>query len=111
MERLFRHFQDEGAPFEILAVTIDAKEGEKDSLRNPGGDLAGFARTHDLTVTILPDPSGKIQPTYQTTGVPESFLIGKDGIIYRRVAGAADWDAEGYRELIERLLRSEDLNE
>lgn len=108
MERLFRHFKAQNAPFEILAVSIDAKKGERDAFGNQGGDLAAFAEEYGLTFTILHDPSGRIQQKYQTTGVPESFLIGRDGIIYRRVAGAANWDAEGYREVIERLLAAED---
>ena len=111
MERLFRHFKEEGASFEILAVSIDADQGEKDALGNEGGDLAAFGREFGLTFTILHNPSGDIQRKYQTTGVPESFLIGRDGMIYRRVAGAADWDAEGYRDLIARLLVSEDMGE
>ena len=65
---------------------------------------AAFAREHDLTFTILHDPTGRIQRTYQTTGVPESFLIGMDGVIYRRNAGSTNWDAEGYRDLVHRLL-------
>ena len=108
MERLFRHFKEENAPFEILAVSIDAKKGDTDALGNEGGDLAAFAEEYGLTFTILHDPSGKIQQKYQTTGVPESFLIGRDGIIYRRVAGAARWDADGSREFIERLLAAEE---
>ena len=111
MERLFQHFQQKGAAFEILAVSIDAQKGESDALGNEGGDLAAFAQAHNLTFTILHDPSGRIQQTYQTTGVPESFLIGRDGVIYRRLAGAATWDSEGYRELIERLLASGPENE
>jgi hypothetical protein len=41
---------------------------------------------------------------YRTTGVPESFLIGTDGILYKRVAGPTEWDAPEYKELIQRLL-------
>jgi len=104
MERLYRHFKERGAPFEILAVSIDADEGEKDPFGNEGGSLSAFASEHDLTFTILHDPTGRIQRTYQTTGVPESFLIGMDGVIYRRIAGSTNWDAEGYRDLVHRLL-------
>lgn len=111
MERLYRYFKVKDSPFVVLAVSIDAERGEKDVRGNEGGNLAAFAQEHDLTFTILHDPSGGIQRIYQTTGVPESFLIGRDGIIYRRVAGATDWDDGGYRELVDRLLVSEDKSE
>ena len=46
-----------------------------------------------LTFPILHDPSGDIGRIYQTTGVPETFLIGKDGIIYKKVTGGTHWDS------------------
>ena len=41
---------------------------------------------------------------YQTTGVPESFLLDRDGVIVKRIIGAHDWSSKVTRELIERLL-------
>jgi len=45
-----------------------------------------------------------MQRTYQTTGVPEAFLIRADGIIYKKVAGATNWDSEANLELVRRLV-------
>ena len=50
------------------------------------------------------DPSGEIQRIYRAAAVPESFLIGPDGIIYKKVAGATDWDSEANVELVRRLI-------
>lgn len=102
MERLYKEF--EGEDFEILAVSVDAPFGQRDSRGNPGGDLWAFAASLGLTFPILHDPGAEIEDTYQTTGVPESFLIGKDGVIYKKVAGPTEWDAEEHVELIRRLL-------
>lgn len=105
MERLYQEVDDED--FHILAVSVDATPGETDQQGNPGASkskLAEFAREYDLTFTILHNPSGDIQRIYQTTGVPESFLVDRDGVIVKRVAGATMWDHENYRELIQRLL-------
>ena len=102
MQRLWEGVGDEG--FEILAVSIDAAFGESDSAGRAGGDLWAFADSLGLTFRILHDPSGGIQQTYQTTGVPESFLVGRDGIIYKKVIGAMEWDHGENRDLIERLL-------
>ena len=46
--------------------------------------------------------------TYQTTGVPESFLLDKNGIVVKRVIGWHDWSAPANRGLIERLLDQPD---
>ena len=41
---------------------------------------------------------------YQTTGVPETFVIARDGVIRKKVIGASDWNSEGNRSLIAQLL-------
>ena len=105
MQRLYESLKDED--FEILAVSIDAPLGETDAFGREGGDLRNFTDEHGLTFQILHDPAGSIQRLYQTTGVPESFVIGKDGVIYKKVAGPTEWDASQNEELIRRLLASE----
>ncbi len=102
MEVLYKDLKD--TDFEILAVSIDARAGEQDEWGRPGGDLRAFADELGLTFPILHDPTGKIQQTYQTTGVPETFLVGRDGMIYKKVAGGTDWAAPVNQELVRRLL-------
>ena len=102
MQRLYEEF--EGEDFEVVAVSVDARSGERDAAGRPGGDLAAFADEFGLTFPILHDPEGDIQRIYQTTGVPETFLIGKDGIIYKKVAGGTHWDADVNKGLVRRLL-------
>lgn len=105
MQRLYDSFsQDE---FEIAAISIDAAFGEVDRAGNPGGDPLAFAIALDLTFPILLNPSGDIQRTYRTTGVPESFLIGTDGIIYKKVAGSTAWDSEANVGLVRRLVEKD----
>jgi hypothetical protein len=36
--------------------------------------------------------------------VPETFLVGRDGLIYKKVAGGTEWDAPVNQELVRRLL-------
>jgi cytochrome c biogenesis protein CcmG, thiol:disulfide interchange protein DsbE len=107
MERLYQHFQAQGEDFTILAVSVDAPLGTSDLGGNVGGDLQAFVDEFDLTFPILHDPSGKIQQIYYTTGVPESVIIGRDGIIYYKLAGATDWDSDGHRNTVARLLERE----
>jgi cytochrome c biogenesis protein CcmG/thiol:disulfide interchange protein DsbE len=101
MERLYRELADED--FEILAVSVD----DRLSGGVPADALRAFAEEFALTFPILhsaPDDPDNIQRIYQTTGVPESFLIGPDGVIYRRISGATTWDSPQYRDQILRLL-------
>lgn len=102
MQRLREAIPDDD--FAILAVSVDAPLGERDAFGREGGNLEVFARTMGLTFRILHDPSGKIQETYQTTGVPESFVVDRDGLIKKKVAGPTEWDAPANLELIRRLL-------
>ena len=48
--------------------------------------------------------SSRIQQIYQTTGVPESFLLDRQGVIVKRIIGAHDWNSPANRALVERLL-------
>ena len=104
MQRLYDAF--EGEKFEILAVSVDAPIGQRDASGYEGGDLAAFAKEYDLTFPILHDPSGSIRRTYQTTGVPETFVVAKGGQIWKKIAGPTEWDLPVNQELIRRLLDS-----
>ena len=93
MERMYQALAPRG--FKIAAVSID--EGNPDEVRAFGKELG-------ISFDILQDRSTAVQQTYQTTGVPESFLLNRDGVIVKRVIGAHDWGSEVNRKLIERLL-------
>ncbi len=101
MQRLYQDLA--GKDFEILAVSVDFSIAGA----VPENALRAFAGDMGLTFPILysaPEGEDNIQRAYRTTGVPESFLIGKDGVIYRRISGATSWDSPQYREQILRLL-------
>jgi len=104
MQRLYDELADEN--FEILAVSVDAAQGEVDASGYAGGDLKAFAHEYGLSFPILHDPSGRIRQQYRTTGVPESFVIAKGGTIYKKMAGPTEWDLPVNQELIRRLLDS-----
>ena len=102
LQRLYQEIDDE--EFEILAISVDAPFGEVDPFGREGGDLRTYADSLGLSFTILHDPSGKVQQTFQTTGVPESFVVDREGVIYKKIAGATAWDAPPNVQLIQRLL-------
>ncbi len=102
MQRLYDRFSPED--FEIAAISVDALPDRTDEQGNPGGDPFAFARDLGLTFPILLDPAGEIQRIYRTSAVPESFLIGRDGVIYKKVAGSTDWESPANVELVRRLV-------
>ncbi|HET9039348.1 MAG TPA: TlpA disulfide reductase family protein [Gemmatimonadales bacterium] len=93
MERVYTQLAPRG--FAIAAVSID--EG-------PPDDVRAFGQELKLTFDLLQDRSGRIQRSYQTTGVPESFLLDRRGVIVKRIIGAHDWNSPANRALVERLL-------
>ncbi len=93
MERVYQALAPHG--FRIAAISIDV--GPPETVRAFGQDLG-------LSFDLLQDRSTRVQDVYQTTGVPESFLLNREGIIVKRVIGAHEWDSPVNRALIERLL-------
>ena len=102
MQRLYEQLGPEG--LRIVGVSIDAAPGSADAAGRPGGNIRAFAEEYGLTFDIWHDPSGEIQRIYQTTGVPESFVIDRNGIIVRKVIGSTEWDSTATVELFRRLL-------
>ncbi|MCJ7629155.1 MAG: redoxin domain-containing protein [Longimicrobiales bacterium] len=102
MQRLYEEIRDE--EFQVLAVSIDRAPSDYDPKNPLDGKLRAFADSLGLTFTILHDPSGEITTTYQTTGVPESFVLDRDGIIFKKITGPMAWDAPQNVQFIERLL-------
>lgn len=80
----------------VVAVSVDAGGTEQ--------QIRAFTDSLGLTFEILHDSTGAIQRLYRTTGVPETVVIGRDGVIRKRVRGAVHWDSPANRALVEQLL-------
>ncbi len=93
MEKLNEHLA--GTDLRIVAVSVD-KDGPDVVMK--------FVNSLGLRFDILQDQSGDIQRTLQTTGVPESFIIDRNGLIIKKVIGAEQWDAPVNEALIRTLL-------
>lgn len=104
LDKLYAGFAS--TDFEIVAISVDAAIGEQDLAGRPGGNPWEFAKELGVSFPIYWDKESRVEAAYLTTGVPESFIIGRDGVIYKKVSGATVWDHEKHRELIERLLES-----
>jgi len=93
MERLYQVLEPYG--FRIAAVSIDEAGVEP---------VKAFAAEMGVTFDILHDRSGDIERIYQTTGVPESFLVDRDGVIIRKIIGEHPWDSPANQRIVAQLL-------
>ncbi len=84
LQRLYARMKKEGAPFEILAVSIDALGADA---------VKKFVERFGLTFPILLDPRGSIKKLYRTTGVPETFIVDPKGRLLQKIIGNRKWDA------------------
>jgi peroxiredoxin len=94
MEKLYRQLKDED--FEILAVSIDTSGAEA---------VGPFMKELGLSFPALLDPGGTMQNLYGPTGLPESFIIGKEGVIEKIVIGPMDWSTPEVVRFFRNLLQ------
>jgi peroxiredoxin len=80
----------------IVAVSID----------DPGTDstIRAFVKQYGLTFEILHDAKAGITEAYDISGYPETFIVGRDGVIRKKLMSASDWNSPDARALVERLL-------
>jgi peroxiredoxin len=73
-----------GKNFRLLAVSVD----------NEGKDaIEPFFNKLGISLPTLFDPHGSVGKSYGITGVPETFIVDKNGIIRKKVVGPIDWSA------------------
>lgn len=72
-----------GKPFRMLCISID-----------DGGAVAvqQFFRSSGMMLPALLDTDKKAGLAYGITGVPETFVIDKGGVILKKVVGGMEWD-------------------
>jgi len=85
-----------GKPFQMVAVSIDE-----------GGvpDIESFFKSSGYSLPTYTDPDGAAVKTYGITGVPESFVIDKNGILVKKVIGPLAWDSPETISFLEGLMK------
>ena len=86
----------ENRPFQLVAVSID--EGGKPAVES-------FFQTSGFNLPAYTDPDNKAAKTYGITGVPETFIINKSGIIVKKVIGPLTWDSPEIVAFLEELMK------
>src|SRR5512145_2000403 len=64
----------------VLAVNAGQKPAE----------IAPFVAALGITYPVLLDPDSKIARSYGVTGLPMTFIVGRDGIVRHRILGESD---------------------
>jgi len=71
---------DEG--LRVVGASIDR--------RTARSQVDRFVEDHGITFTILHDAASEVTRAFRTAGVPETFLIGRDGTVLHRWVGEFD---------------------
>ena len=85
-----------GKPFQIVAISID--EGGKPTIDS-------FFKETGLFLPTYLDASGTSSKSYGITGVPESFIIDKQGVLVKKIIGGLSWDSPETVAFIEGLMK------
>lgn len=94
MEKLYERMR--GNPgFVMLAVSQDTGGREK---------VADYVKKHGYQFEVLLDPNNEVADAYDITGVPETFIIDRDGRIVAHHAGAFNWAKPDVRTALDELL-------
>jgi len=84
----------QGKPFQMLGVLY----------RDSPGNLPSYFREHNISSPTLIDPDNAMAKLYGITGVPETFILDKEGVLRERVIGPREWSSPESMALIEKWL-------
>jgi peroxiredoxin len=93
METLYRSLK--GREFEMLAVSID-EDGKK--------AVRPFMEKYSLTLPVLVDHDKKVAALYGITGIPETFIINKQGVVDLKIIGPQNWTGKRWRDYFDILV-------
>lgn len=79
----------------VLAVSVDAGDD---------GPVRDFVSAHDARFTIGRDPEARVRALYSSVGVPESYLVDREGRLRWRTIGALPAGAPRLRAVLDSVL-------
>ena len=84
----------EGKPFQMLGMLF----------RDDPANLPSYFRQNTVSAPTLISQDNDSAKKFGITGVPETFIIDKDGILRERLVGPQSWNSEESVALIEKYL-------
>ena len=98
IESLYEKFRGD-KDFVVLAVSQDT-DGSK--------AVAPYVEKNGLSFTVLLDPQNEVGDEYNVSGIPETFIIGRDGRIVAHHLGPYDWSSGEMRAALEELIEAKE---
>jgi len=96
IEILFRHFSN-NPRFQLITVIF----------KDDGQKAIRFMEEHGYTFPVYFNPDGSAAKKFKITGVPETFIIDKNGVLRDKIIGPEHWDSPGRLETINNLLKEQ----
>jgi len=62
------------------------------------------AKQRRITIPILNDSWNNVGPKYSLTGLPETFIVNKEGKLVEKFIGPVKWDAPQYYQMIMKYI-------
>ena len=92
MNQLVEKYADR--PFKLITINLDESPQ----------DMFLFLQKVPAHFDIYQDPQGKLAEKFELQGMPTSYLIGKDGKVFKRHVGFLTKEIDRYEQELESLL-------
>lgn len=66
--------------------------------------VRSFLKSNPTQFTVLHDPENKIGLAYKVYSLPTSYIVGRDGVLLKRIFGAYEWTAPESMAMFRSLL-------
>ena len=63
-----------------------------------------FAAKNNITIPILNDRENSVGPQYGLTGIPETFIVDKQGVLREKYIGPAQWDSPANKQMLMKYI-------
>jgi peroxiredoxin len=63
-----------------------------------------FVAQLGITIPVLHDQDKKVGPKYGLTGLPETFIVDKQGVLREKFIGPAQWDSPRFIQLMMKYI-------
>lgn len=89
VEKIYNEFEEKDLV--VLTILVD----------DDGRNLSGIMKRTQINYPVLLDPEGSVADAYAVWGVPETFIIDRNGVILDRTASAINYnEVKRYLDLL-----------
>ncbi len=89
-------YRDMAAHKDFVMVTVLYKDSPADAF--------AYMKSMGYNFPVFVDTDGNVARDFGVTGVPETYIIDKKGVLVKRVIGGLDWNGPDEKNMIKTLL-------